>query len=53
MKVKLKNGDGFIEVDSECPDYKIDTRDKVEKLEDTLELKLDEMRVSNEKNSGD
>ena len=43
MKVKIKNGDDFIEVDTEFPDEKVDyaiMNDDEESLEDTLDLKI-------------
>lgn len=42
MKVRLKSGDEYIEVDTELSSEMIDTLDKLDDrdLEDTLELKL-------------
>lgn len=43
MKVKIKNGDDYVEVDSVFPDDMIDYNDMDGNLEDTLELDVDEI----------
>ncbi len=43
MKIKIKNGDGFVEVDSEFPREQIEIDND---LEDTMEINTEEINES-------
>ncbi len=43
MKIKIKNGDGFVEVDSEFPRSEIEIDND---LEDTMEINTEEINGS-------